>query len=89
MHTGTEEKKCKGVKKAVVKKKILHQGYKDCLFNGKPQMRKMNVITCHKHEIFTETANKVALSTEDDKRVIMKDGIHTSHGHRRIKNKLK
>ena len=82
LHEGKEEKKCKGVKKVVVKKKISHQDYKDCLFGGGPQMRKMNAIRSHRHEIFTETVNKVALSANDDKRVIMADGIHTlSHGH--------
>ena len=45
-------------------------------------MRKMNAIRSHRHEIFTETVNKVALSANDDKRVIMADGIHTlSHDH--------
>ena len=42
----------------------------------------MNVIRSHKHEAFTEIVNKVALSSEDDKRVVLKDGIHTlAHGH--------
>ena len=83
---GKEEKKCKGVKKVVVKKKISHQDYKDCLFSGRPQMRKMNVIRSHGHEIFTETVNKVALSANDDKRVIL-DGIHTvAHGHVRLRS---
>ena len=40
-------------------------------------MRKMNVIRSHKHEIFSETVNKIALSHEDDKRNIKKDGIST------------
>ena len=85
-HTGKEEKKCKGVKKSVAKKKISHQDYKDCLFSGRPQMRKMNVIRSHRHEIFTETVNKVALSANDDKRVIL-DGIHTvAHGHVRLRS---
>ena len=87
-HTGKVEKKCKGVKKSVVKKKISHQDYKDCLFSGRPQMRKMNVIRSHGHEIFTETVNKVALSANDDKRVIL-DGIHTvAHGHVRLQRSL-
>ena len=82
LHEGKEEKKCKGVKKVVVKKKISHQDYKDWLCGGGPQMRKMNAIRSHQHEIFTGTVNKVALSANDDKRVIMADGIHTlSHGH--------
>ena len=45
-------------------------------------MRSMNVIRSHKHEIFTETINKVALSSEDDKRIICEDKIHTlAHGN--------
>ena len=39
-------------------------------------MRKMNVIRSHQHEIFSETVNKIALSADDDKR-IMDDGIST------------
>lgn len=79
---GKEEKKCKGVKKAVIRKCISFDDYKDCLFNKQPQMRKMNVIRSHKHEVFTETVNKVALSPFDDKRIIREDGIHTyAHGH--------
>ena len=42
----------------------------------------MNVIRSHLHEVFSEEVNKIALSSEDDKRVIMEDGIHTKvHGH--------
>ena len=87
MDEGKEEKKCKGVKKAVVKKSISFDDYKDCRFNQKPQMRQMNVIRSHKHEVFTETVNKVALSYEDDKRIICQDCIHTfAHGHFKTKS---
>ena len=80
-----EEKKCKGIKKSVIKKTITHQDYKDCLISGKKQMRTMNIIRSHKHEIFTETVNKIALSANDDKRVIREDGIHTfAHGYYKI-----
>ena len=42
----------------------------------------MNVIRSHKHEIFTESINKVALSSEVDKRIICEDKTHTLvHGH--------
>ena len=73
---------CKGVKKSEVKWAISFQDYKDCLFTGNKQMRSMNVIRSHKHEVFSETINKVALSSEDDKRIICEDGVHTlAHGH--------
>jgi len=50
----------------------------------------MNVIRSHLHDVYTEVVNKVALSAEDDKRVIkliMEDGLHTlAYGHYRLKN---
>jgi len=82
MHEGKEHKKCKGVKKKVVEKNITFDDYKECLFSGIEQYRKMNVIRSRGHEIYTETLNKIALSANDDKRIIMQDGIHTlAYGH--------
>ena len=79
---GKEEKKCKGVKRSVVKNNISFDDYKKCLFGGGEQIRKMNVIRSHGHEIYTEEVNKVALSRDDDKRIILEDGIHTlAYGH--------
>ena len=76
------EKKCKGVKKSVVKDTISFEDYKDCLFTGKSQMRKMNVLRSEGHQIYAETVNKVALSAEDDKRIVLEDKIHTNaHGY--------
>ena len=68
---GEESKKCKGVKRLVVKNSITHEDYKNCLFTGTEQLRKMNVIRSHKHDIYTEEVNKVALSPIDDKRHIL------------------
>jgi len=45
--------------------------------------RGMTVFRSHKHNIYTEKVNKVALSADDDKRVILDDGIHTlAYGHK-------
>ena len=74
-----------GNKKSVIKNNISHEDYKECLFSKKPQIRKMNVIRSHKHEIFSETVNKIALSANDDKRIIRKNKISTlSYGHYKI-----
>ena len=72
MFEGKESKKCKGIKKLVVNNSIKHKDYKNCLFAGKEQLRKMNVIRSHKHDIYTEEVNKIALSPSDDKRHILK-----------------
>ncbi|CAH3019785.1 unnamed protein product, partial [Porites evermanni] len=39
-----EVRKCKGIKKNVVKKKLDFDDYVQCLFSGKKEMRKMNII---------------------------------------------
>ena len=77
MFEGKEEKKCKGIKKVVVKKQISFEDYKECLLSKQPQMRKMNVIRSHQHELYSETVNKIALAADDDKRIILDDGIST------------
>ena len=87
---GKEEKKCKGIKKGVVKKNITQEDYKDCLFTQNVQMRKMNVIRSHQHEIFSETIHKKALSANDDNTFIREDGTSTyAHGHKDIESERK
>ena len=45
----------------------------------------MNNIRSHGHVVYSETVNKVALSSNDDKRYICEDGVHTlAWGHYRI-----
>ena len=64
---------------------ITHEDYKNCFFTGKEQLRKMNVIRSHRLDIYTEEVNKVALSSNDDKRYILVDDINTlAWGHYRI-----
>ena len=80
---GEEEKKCKGVKRNVIRNKISFNDYKDVLFSEKEVLRMMNVIRSRKHNLFTEQVNKIALSANDDKRIIMPDKIQTlAHGYR-------
>ena len=59
------------------KMSIQFDDYRECLFSRKEQHRKMNVILSPCHEIYTEEINNIALSSDDDKRVIMADGIQT------------
>ena len=83
---GFDERKCKGVTKNVTKRSIQFEDYRACLLSRKGQHRKMNVIRSHCHEIYTEEINKIALSSDDDKPVIMSDGINTlAHGHTNLK----
>ena len=46
----------------------------------------MNVIRRNCHEIYTEEINKIAISSDDDIRVIMTDRIHTlAYGYTNFK----
>ena len=73
--------------KNVTKRSIQFDDYREYLFSRKEQHRKMNVIRSHCHEICTKEINKIALSSDDDKRVIMADGIHTlAYRHTNFKN---
>ena len=82
-------KTVRGVTKNVTKRSIQFDDYRECLFSRKEQYRKIKFIRSHCHEIYTEEINKIALSSDDDKRVIMADGIHTlAYGHTNLKNSL-
>ena len=87
MDEGKENKRCKGIKKAVVEKSITHEDYKTCLTTGKEQLRRQNIIRSYEHTVYTEEVNKIALSAADDKRYLLKDSHDTlAWGHRRIKD---
>ena len=74
---GKNVKKCKGIKKSVVSKGITFEHYFDCLFTGDKQMRSMKIIQSKNHDIYSKEVNKIALSCEDDKRIVLKDKVHT------------
>ncbi|CAH3018844.1 unnamed protein product [Porites evermanni] len=74
---GSLTKKCKGVKKNVVKKGIEFENYVECLFTGEKQMRTMKIIRSENHEIYSKEVNKIALSNEDDKRKVLEDKVET------------
>ena len=58
-------------------KEITLNDYKNCLFSGRQQLRLMNVIRSRHHEVFTEQVNKIALTADDDKGIILPDRIHS------------
>ncbi|XP_057310650.1 uncharacterized protein LOC130648613 [Hydractinia symbiolongicarpus] len=74
---GKEDKKCKGVKKCVVKKTIGFDDYKRCLFDGVNIYIEQITFQSIMHDIHTVKTNKLALDADDDKRIIV-DGITTN-----------
>ena len=68
-YDGKEEKKAKGTKKCVVKRKIKFSDYKICLFNNNPVLRSQEVFKSEFHDVYTLRLNEIALSSNDDKRL--------------------
>ena len=62
---GSEDKKCKGIKKCVVQKTLTFEDYKNCLFNSSVEYRSQLMFRSIKHDIFTLEVNKVALDRND------------------------
>ena len=84
MHGGAESKKCKGVKKAVVKKILTIEDYKTCLFESKQKTISFNTLRSRKHEITTETIAKIAIDQNDNKRHAVENYKTLSLGHFKI-----
>ena len=80
---GSEEKKCKGIKKCVVKETLTFEDYKACLFNDSTEYRSQLMFRSAKHEVHTIEVNKVTLNRDDDKRISRKNRISTfARGHK-------
>ena len=72
---GKEDKKAKGTKKCIIKKMIKFNDYKKCLLNGEIILKSQQRFINNKHDVYTENVNKIALSNDDDKRIVSPDKI--------------
>ena len=74
---GVEGKKCKGIKKGVVKRTLTFEDYKNCLFKQSHLYRSQLMFRSIKHDVHMIEVNKLALNVDDDKRIVGEDGIIT------------
>ena len=77
MEDGSEHKKAKGSKKCIIKHGLMFENYKDSLFNNKVILKSPHVFRSDYHNVYTEEVNKIALSSNDDKRLQTFDKITT------------
>ena len=59
---GSEDKKCKGIKKCVVKKTLTFEDYKACLFNDSTEYRSQLMFRSAKHEVHTSRSIRLLLT---------------------------
>lgn len=84
-----EKKTAKGVKKWIIKKKLRHQQYYDCLtnpeYNPYNHLEQMTGFQTFQNQIYTTQITKLTLSAADDKMFVCDDGITTlPYGYRGI-----
>ena len=77
MEDGSEHKKAKRTKKCVIKRRLLFQNYRNSLFNDKIILQSQQRFKSDRHNVYTEEINKIALSSNDDKRLQTFDKITT------------
>ena len=70
---GKEDKKAKGTKKCVIKRMIKFDDYKRCLLNGEVILKSQQRFRSKGHDVYAENINKIALSSNDDKRIASSD----------------
>ena len=82
-----EDKKAAGTKTCVIKRRLKFSDYKDCLLNNEIILKSQQRFKGEKHDVCTEEVNKIALSSNDDKRLLTFDKI-TSYPHGTIAGKV-
>ena len=69
MDDDSEVKKSKGTKKCLIKHRLMFENYKDSLFNNKTILKSQQKFKSDHHKVYTEEINKIALNSNDDKRL--------------------
>ena len=82
-----EDKKAKGTKKCVIKRKRKFHDYKYCPSNNEILLKSQQRFKSEKYDVYTEEVNKIALSSNDDKRLQTFDGI-TSYPYGTVAGKV-
>ena len=52
-----------------MKQELIFENYKYCLFNGEAMLKSQERFKSDHHKLYTEEVNKIALSSDDDKRL--------------------
>ena len=79
MDDGNSNKKAKGTKKYAIKRILKCDDYKNCLLNNEIMLKSQKRFKSEAHNVYTEEISKIALSSNDDKRLQTFDRIHHIH----------
>ena len=77
MNDDREVKKSKRTKKCIIKRELMFENYIGCLRNDKIILKSEQRFKSDHHKVYTEEVNKIALSSNDNKRLQTHDKITT------------
>ena len=77
MDDDSKKKKAKGTKRCIIKHRFMFENYKDSLFNNNTILRSQLRFKSDLHNVYTEEVNKIALNSNDDKRLQTFDRVTT------------
>ena len=69
--------KAKDTKKCIVNRELMFGNYVDALFNDEVIIRLQQRFRSDHHRVYTEQVNKIALTSNDDKRIQTFDKVTT------------
>ena len=77
MEDGCKHKKAKRTKRYLIKRELMFENCKDSLFNNEVILKSQERFKSDHHKVYTEEISKIALSSNDDKRLQTFDKITT------------
>ena len=90
---GSEHKKGKGTKKCVIKRRAMFEKYIDYLFDNKIILKSQQIFRSDHHDVYTVEIKKIALSSNDDKRLQTFDKatryLHGTNGFKVCESEIK
>ena len=83
-YVGGKKQSAKGVQNSV-KKTLNHELFTNCFFSKKEVIKPMTQLRSHCHQIVVNESDKVAISSFDDKRSLLENGVSSlAYGHYKI-----
>ena len=73
-YVGGKKQSAKGVQNSI-KKTLNHDLFRNCLFSKKELIKTMTQLRSHCHQIVVNEIDKVAISSFDDKRFLLENGV--------------
>ena len=77
MDDDSEAKKTRGTNTCVIKRMLKFPDYKDCLLSNEIILKSQQRFKSERHNAYTEEVNKIALSSDGDKRLQTYNGVTT------------